>query len=107
MCVRCGLWQERAEIEDRLDAKFQFDYEPLYNIAPEGGGVPAVRNESPDEIDTHRWGLLPSWVDDPDDFPNLFTARAETVAERNSFRSAFKKRRCLVRANNFYEWTGR
>jgi len=51
-----------------------------------------------------RWGLLPSWVKDPDDFPLLINARAEGIAQKPSFRAAFKRRRCLVPASGFYEW---
>ena len=51
-----------------------------------------------------RWGLIPSWAKDPAIGNRLINARAETVAEKPSFRSAFAKRRCLVVADGFYEW---
>jgi putative SOS response-associated peptidase YedK len=51
-----------------------------------------------------RWGLLPGFVKDPRDFPLIVNARAETLAERPSFRAALKRRRCLVIADGFYEW---
>lgn len=51
-----------------------------------------------------RWGLLPSWTKDPKKAPLLNNARAETVAEKPSFRSAFKHRRCLIPASGFFEW---
>jgi putative SOS response-associated peptidase YedK len=51
-----------------------------------------------------RWGLLPSWTKDPKKAPLLNNARAETVAEKPSFRSAFKSRRCLIPASGFFEW---
>lgn len=107
MCGRFGLFARLDAIEDHYDAEFTFEYEPRYNIAPEGSGIAAVKNESPDEINNLQWGLLPRCVDDPDDFPNLINARAESVANKSSFKDAFKKRRCLIPANNFYEWTGR
>lgn len=106
MCGRFGLFQPQPEIERRFGAGFTFEYEPRYNIAPEGTGLAAVQNESRDAINQLHWGLIPHWVDDPEDFPNLINARAESVAEKPSFRTAFKKRRCLIPANNFYEWTG-
>src|SRR4051794_39303335 len=51
-----------------------------------------------------RWGLLPSWTKDPKRAPLLNNARAETVADKPSFRSAFKSRRCIIPADGFYEW---
>lgn len=50
------------------------------------------------------WGLIPSWAKDPSIARKMFNARAETIADKPSFRSAFKKRRCLVIADGFYEW---
>jgi putative SOS response-associated peptidase YedK len=51
-----------------------------------------------------RWGLIPSWADDPEIGSRMINARSETVAEKPSFRRAFKERRCLIPANGFYEW---
>ena len=107
MCGRFGLFARLDAVEDYFGAAFTFDYEPRYNVAPEGPGVAAVRDEAPDDIDQLHWGLLPHWVDDPDDFPTLINARAETAAEKPAFRDAFERRRCLVPASTFYEWTGR
>ncbi len=53
-----------------------------------------------------RWGLLPSFVKDPKAFPVLINARSEEVLEKPSFRNAVRRRRCLVPADSFYEWTG-
>jgi putative SOS response-associated peptidase YedK len=106
MCGRFGLFAQPSAIEERFDATFTYDYEPRYNVAPEGPGLAAVRNASPGAIDRLRWGLLPHWVDDPDDFPTLINARAETAADKPAFRDAFARRRCLVPASTFFEWTG-
>ena len=51
-----------------------------------------------------RWGLVPSWMKEEDISSKMINARAETIAERPSFRSAFKKRRCLIISDGFYEW---
>jgi putative SOS response-associated peptidase YedK len=80
-------------------------YAPRYNIAPTQV-VPVVR-ETPEgarECVLLRWGLIPSWARDPDIGQRLINARAEGVADKPSFRAAFRKRRCLVPATGFYEW---
>jgi putative SOS response-associated peptidase YedK len=107
MCGRFGLWVPPDDLEQRFDAELTFEYEPRYNIAPEGPGIAAVRDETPREIDRLQWGLLPAWVDDPDEFPDLINARAESLAEKPSFREAYEHRRCLIPASSFYEWTDR
>lgn len=74
-----------------------------YNIAPTNQ-VPLIRiAEHEALIDAARWGLLPSWKKD-DTGPPLFNARGETVAEKPSFRSAFKSRRGLMVLDGYYEW---
>lgn len=76
-----------------------------YNIAPTQQ-APVVRVEGGDlRADNFRWGLVPAWAKSPKDMrAPLINARSETVAEKPSFRSAFKKRRCVVPADGFYEW---
>ncbi|BDV36520.1 MULTISPECIES: SOS response-associated peptidase [Methylocystis] len=55
-----------------------------------------------------RWGLIPSWWKKPlNELPSTFNARAETLAEKPMFRSAFKSHRCIIPASGFYEWTGK
>lgn len=76
---------------------------PRYNIAPTQQ-VPLIRiAESEARIDAARWGLLPTWNKD-ETGPPLFNARGETVAEKPSFRSAFKARRGLMVLDGYYEW---
>jgi putative SOS response-associated peptidase YedK len=79
-----------------------------YNIAPTQP-VPVVRAEpfssgAARRFVLMRWGFLPGFVKDPKDFPLIVNARAETLAEKPSFRAALKRRRCLVIADGFYEW---
>jgi putative SOS response-associated peptidase YedK len=77
---------------------------PRYNIAP-GQDIPIVLNEGQGRtLVLSRWGLLPPWAKDEKDGYRMINARAETVAEKPSFRSAFAKHRCLVVADGFYEW---
>jgi putative SOS response-associated peptidase YedK len=82
---------------------------PRYNIAPTQD-VAAVRM-SPEgegrELAMLRWGLIPHWAKDPAIGSKTFNARAETVAEKPSFREPFKRRRCLIPADGFYEWRRR
>jgi putative SOS response-associated peptidase YedK len=80
------------------------ELEARYNIAPTQQ-VPIVR-AGPDgrRLDAVRWGLIPSWAKDPSIGSRMINARAETVAEKPSFRNAFRRRRCLVPADGFYEW---
>ncbi|MGB5247291.1 MAG: SOS response-associated peptidase [Woeseia sp.] len=79
--------------------------EPRYNIAPTQY-IAAVRNNEKGsrELTMLRWGLVPFWAKDPSIGNRMINARAETVAEKPSFRSAYKKRRCLILADGFYEW---
>ena len=84
---------------------------PRFNVAPTQE-VAAVRQRdsgSGRETVMLRWGLIPSWSKDPTGSAPMINARSETAAEKPSFRSAFRRRRCLVPADGFYEWkrTGR
>ncbi len=76
-----------------------------YNIAPTQE-VPAVRaaQGGARELAMMKWGLVPRWAEDPSIGNRLINARSETVAEKPAFRSAFKRQRCLVLADGFYEW---
>lgn len=75
-------------------------YEPRYNIAPTAQVLIVRKNEAA----TVKWGLVPRWAKDPSMGARMNNARAETVAEKPSFREAYRKRRCLIPANGFYEW---
>ena len=76
---------------------------PRYNIAP-SQPILAVANDKPDHYDHFLWGLIPSWAKDPKIGQQLCNARAETIAEKNSFKNAYRRRRCLIPASGFYEW---
>ncbi len=78
--------------------------EPRYNIAPTQQ-VPVIRTiDNQRHLDHLKWGLIPSWAKDPSIGSKMINARAETVQEKPSFRTALKHRRCLVPVNGFYEW---
>src|SRR5439155_19628114 len=76
---------------------------PRYNIAPTQP-ILAVANDKPDQYDFFLWGLIPSWAKDPKIASTLCNARGETLAEKNAFKHAYKRRRCLIPADGFYEW---
>ncbi|ESS11026.1 MAG: hypothetical protein A07HR60_02171 [uncultured archaeon A07HR60] len=99
MCGRYSLFMERAGLEARFGVEFP-DHQPRYNCAP-GQELPVI---TPDSGQTTRmsWGFTPSWADERFD---LINARSETVTEKRSFADAFSRRRCLVPADGFYEWT--
>src|SRR6185369_6930776 len=75
-------------------------YQPRYNIAPTSDVLIVRENEAV----MVRWGLVPRWAKDPSIGVKMKNARAETLTEKPSFREAYRKRRCLVPANGFYEW---
>ena len=79
------------------------DFAPRYNIAPTQP-ILAVANDKPDQYDHFMWGLVPSWAKDPSIGNKMCNARGETVAVKNAFKNAYKRRRCLVPADGFYEW---
>lgn len=79
------------------------DLNPSYNIAP-GDNIAAIINDGTNRLIQLRWGLIPSWAKDPSIGNKMINARAETLNEKPSFRTAFKKHRCLIVADGFYEW---
>ncbi len=107
----CGRYTLAAEVEP-LQARFQFetpvpDYAPSYNIAPSQGVLAVIRDEDANRAGLLRWGLVPSWAKDPKVGYRMINARAESAAEKPSFRRALRQRRCLVLADGYYEWQRR
>ena len=84
----------------------QEDFTPNYNVCPTQH-IPAISNENGKNVLTKmHWGLVPSWAKDKSVAVRMINARSETISEKPSFRNAFKKRRCLIPANGYYEWKG-
>ena len=77
-----------------------------YNVAPSQEVLVIVRQAGENLLDRFHWGLVPFWAKDISIGSRMINARAESVAEKPSFRTAFKKRRCLILADGFYEWKG-
>jgi putative SOS response-associated peptidase YedK len=105
MCGRFALIVDASVLADVFDVDPPHDFEPRFNIAPTQN-IPIVRTgkEQTRECEMVRWGLIPPWAKDMTIGAKMINARAETVAEKPSFRAAVKRRRCLVPANGFYEW---
>src|SRR5262245_34585120 len=83
----------------------QPNFPPRYNVAPTQP-IPVVRvMEGRRQFALVRWGLIPPWVEDPRRFSLLINARADSVNDKPAFRNAMRRRRCLVPADGFYEWT--
>lgn len=106
MCGRYSFTQLAEAITDKFQVKEVPPLSPRYNIAPtQQIATISVNSESSErEFKMLRWGLIPSWAKDAKMGAKLINARAETVAEKPAFRAAFKKRRCLILADGFYEW---
>lgn len=107
MCGRYALISDPAELAAQFDIAPPSRYAPRYNIAP-SQPVLLVRNEDQRRASALlQWGLLPSWSKQAAASRRSINARAETVAEKPSFRAAFRRRRCLVPADGYYEWAAR
>ena len=111
MCGRYTLHHKPVEIEERFEVETNLElFEPRYNIAPTQM-VPVVRHprsgDETREVAPCKWGLIPYWATDPKIGNKLINAKAETIAEKPSFKHSFAKRRCLIPADGFYEWEKR
>jgi putative SOS response-associated peptidase YedK len=105
MCGRFTLRTPAGHVAEAFGVLPFADLQPRYNIAP-SQPVPVARLAQNDgrELAFLKWGLVPSWADDPAIGYKMINARGDTVATKPSFRKAFKVRRCLVVADGFYEW---
>ena len=105
MCGRFVLISDLKNIRNNFNIRnISCQYQPSWNIAP-NQLIPAIINHNGEnQLVCFRWGLIPSWSKDPSIAGKLINARAETVDKKPSFRDAFKKRRCLIVADGFYEW---
>ncbi len=104
MCGRFTLFLDAETLQEFFGVtEIPADYSPRYNIAP-SQPVLAITNLQPQRMEWMRWGLIPSWAKDPSIGDRMINARAETLTEKPSFRTAFSRRRCLIPATGFYEW---
>jgi len=106
MCGRFGLDLSGEQLAELLELETADipETKPRFNIAP-GQELLALRQlDEKREATILRWGLIPSWAKDAKIAHKLINARSETASEKPSFREAFKKRRCLIPSDGFYEW---
>ena len=107
MCGRYRLSRRKQLVEEYFDtASGEEDWSPRYNVAPTQP-VPAIRQnpkEPTRELSLMRWGLIPSWAQDPSGAARMINARSETASTKPAFCDALKSRRCLIPADGFYEW---
>jgi putative SOS response-associated peptidase YedK len=109
MCGRFTLFEADKILSKEFGVSGVPPLSPRYNIAP-SQPIAAVRTPHTGagrELALLRWGLIPSWSKDPAIGNRLINARAETVQEKPSFRNAFRRHRCLIPTNGFYEWQRR
>jgi putative SOS response-associated peptidase YedK len=107
MCGRFVGFRKMEELQSYFPIdKMTCGATESFNVAPSQEVLVIFRHERENILDKFHWGLVPFWAKDKRIGSRLINARAETVAEKPSFRSAFKYRRCLVLADGFYEWQG-
>jgi putative SOS response-associated peptidase YedK len=106
MCGRYSLTTPVDALRDLFGFDARPNLAPRYNIAPtqEVAVVRLASEAGGRQLAMLRWGLIPSWAKDPSIGSRMINARAETVAEKPAFRTAFRRRRCLVLADGSYEW---
>jgi putative SOS response-associated peptidase YedK len=105
MCGRFIQCAAGAGLAARFQLPVRPDLTPRYNVAP-GQPIGAVRiaGDGSREWVLLRWGLVPAWAPEPKTSYSTINARAETVADKPAFRQAFRRRRCLIPTDGFYEW---
>lgn len=105
MCGRFAFYSPHQAVTDIFGVDFPLAIEPRFNIAP-SQFIVVLRTGTQGRLEPAvlKWGLIPSWAKDPRIGNRMINARAETVHEKPSFRAAFKRRRCVIIADGFYEW---
>src|SRR5688572_8046513 len=105
----CGRYTLRTPLNVLLeqfhaDLQLPLDFRPRYNIPPTTEVLAVRATEGRRELVSLKWGLIPSWAKDTKIANSTINARADTVATKPAFRAAYKRRRCLVLADGYYEW---
>jgi putative SOS response-associated peptidase YedK len=103
MCGRFSIFRPQ-DLGSRFGVSGQMPlFEAAYNITP-GSSVPVITAQSPNRASLMRWGLVPSWAQDPQVGFRTINARAEGIEDKPSFRKPIRSQRCLVPVDGFYEW---
>ena len=105
MCGRFVSASPPDEIARYFDAEApEALLEPSYNVAPTNDVYAVLDDGGVRRLDAFHWGLVPIWAKDPRQGSKMINARAETLAAKNAYKPAFKRRRCIIPADGFYEW---
>lgn len=104
MCGRFVIAADSTALQQAFDLTSVPELTPRYNVAPTQLAPVIINEDGGRELVMYRWGLVPSWAKDLAMGSKMINARSETIEEKPSFKHAFRRRRCLVPANGFYEW---
>jgi putative SOS response-associated peptidase YedK len=106
MCGRFPQTSSPQQYAELFGISTDLSARPRYNVAPSTNIIACrVSHDGDKELSLLHWGLIPSWSKGPDNRFSMINARAETVASKPAYRTPFRKRRCLIPADGFYEWT--
>src|ERR1017187_5191244 len=104
MCGRYTLAEDLDAFAKKMALKFDpRKFNPRYNIWP-SQSVAVVLNDGSNEVTLAKWGLIPSWAKDPSIGNRLANARSDSIEHKPAFRSSFKRKRCLVLSDGYFEW---
>lgn len=106
MCGRFTLHTEKQLLATRFEVELDGidDLRPRYNVAPSQSILTVRIRDQQRVAEQMRWGLVPHWTKPLDMLPKMINARAETLASKPAFRAPFRRHRCLILADGFYEW---
>ncbi|SHE32302.1 Putative SOS response-associated peptidase YedK [Seinonella peptonophila] len=104
MCGRFTLTTPESKLEQRFQMSLDLPYAPNYNTAPTQSVIGIISKQGSRQVTHYRWGLIPFWAKDQKIGSRLINARAETLHEKPSFRHLFKRKRCIILSDGFYEW---
>jgi putative SOS response-associated peptidase YedK len=104
MCGRFTLTVDPSQLQKTFPGlEVPEHYTARYNVAP-SQPVAVIPNDGNNKLEFYNWGLIPSWAKDPSIGDRMINARSETLVDKPSFRNAFRRRRCLILADGFFEW---